>query len=377
MPKQSLFSACKHIIRLGTSGIEEVGGVDIGIEYYTQADIDANVEAIDRGTASGCTFGDNDESKVVLVAEDTLTIPVGYNLIPVYPKKSLVIMCNTLVNNGTISMTGKGPNVLPHDWYLLSKYDKYGADDNIIVSAYAYNSVTSTNAVCNGAAGTNRNCGSGSSGYLTTSRGTFYFKTGSGYAFGGGAGTGGVNDGAGSWNPSATLYVDETYPMRGSRGYGYRNNNDHNNFGYGGVGNPAGDNYDSWGKIVTPAQRTGVGGRLVIFCSEFINNGIISVNGISPNNNTASGWSPSSSGGASGAGAIDLFYYTLTTEGTLNAIGGSSVGGSGKGGDGSITLLNWDIEKVIREEEKVFTKENMVYLLTELTKRLKQDHIGE
>ena len=109
---QSLFRAVKKIIKSGSSGTESVGNYDISFELYDQDDINNNVAAIARGEATGCTFGDSNQSKVVLVAGDTLTIPAGYTLKPANPKKSLVICCNTLINNGTISMTAKGPNVL-------------------------------------------------------------------------------------------------------------------------------------------------------------------------------------------------------------------------------------------------------------------------
>ena len=387
MPRQSLFTACKNIIRTGTSGTESVDGYDIDFEYYTQADIDANVEAIAQGIATKCTFGDSDQSKVVLVAGDTLTIPAGFNLIPQYPKKSLVILCNKFINNGTISMTAKGPNIAPHPYLLLRESDNYGGAD-IIIPAYANNRATSTNAPCNGVDGTDRNCGSGGSGccYRYNTYGTYTFKTGSGSAFAGGAGTGGIASSVGSWYPEATSEVDTTYPMRGARGYAYGVNSEANNVGYGGVGNPYGASYHSNGSAVSYTQNTGVGGRVIIFCSTFTNNGSIYSNGVTAINSSVSTSSvkdAKSSGGSSGAGAIDVFYNVLAVQGIITANGGAavsavgSISASGKGGNGSITLLGWDITKVYREEEKVFTRENMVYLLNEFTKRLQENHIGE
>ena len=373
MPQQSLFKASKQIFRFGASGIEAVGEVNIGFELYTQSDIDANVEAIASGMASGCTFGDSDQSKVVLVAGAEINVPSGFKLTPANPKKSLVILCNKLINNGEISMTGKGPNVDPHDYLLLSKFDYYGSENAILVPAYANNAVARAKRTggngANGNNGTNRNCGSGGQG-STQSGGADYAlgASGSGSAFAGGAGSGGVS------KSGSSVDVNTTYPMRGGNSGG-----GHYSAG-GGVGNPVGANGGSGtGGSHNISNNSGVGGRLIIFCSEFINNGTVSANGVATKQtadmskypNTDQSW-----GGASGAGAIDLFYYTLTTEGTLNANGGANFTRNttpGKGGNGSITLLNWDIEKVVKPQKKYMSRDNMIYFLQGLVNRINGD----
>ena len=382
MPQQSLYSACKKIYRVGSSGEEIVGNNTIDFELYTQADIDANVEAIAQGSATKCTFGDSDESKVVLVAGDTITVPSGFNLTPANPKKSLVILCNTFVNNGTVSMTGKGPNVLPHDYLLLSKFDNYGEDSNIVVLAYANNglprkSFAAWTTVCNGNNGndgTNRNCGSGGQGssYPNGSNLVLYLGTsGSGSAFAGGGGGAGLD----SYSASNVRDCDTTYPMRGGSSAG-------GTFGAdGGVGNPVGgrSTYTNvYKRTNITAQNVGVGGRLVIFCSTFTNNGTLSADGIATKRTCTSGGDNRvlNYGGASGGGAIDVFYNFLDTEGTLTAIGGGNfTNGStpGKGGNGCVTLLEWDIEKVIKYQKKYMSKANMIYFLQELVHRINGD----
>ena len=373
----SLYKACKKIYRSRVSGSEDVGGHTIGFELYDQSDIDANVEAITRGEATKCTFGDLDESKVVLVADSTLTIPSGFTLTPANPKKSLVILCNNLVNNGTISMTGKGPNILPHDWYILGKADKYGVDSNIIIPDYANNGVSFNFGQAfqdgvNGANGINRQCGSGGGGsFITPNSSTYYYsydgKTGSGSAFAGGAGSG-----SGSYGG----YVDTTYPMRGSNGNGIATQD-----GYqGGVGNPPGSNMDVRFVTYNSPQATGVGGRLIIYCVDFENNGTISANGVNSNFDVSIGDArhAANSGGASGGGCVDLFYNTLTTQGIITADGGAGIYGrgnkgnykSGDGGDGCVTLLEWDIEKVVKPQAKYMSKDNMIYFLQGLVNRI-------
>ena len=370
---QSLFKACKQVIRDGISGTKDVGGHDVFIEYYTQEDIDENVRKIKYGEASKCTFGDTDESKVVLVASPVLTIPSGFTLTPVSPKKSLVIICNTLINDGTISMTAKAPNVLPHDWYLVGKVDGY--DENVVIPAYANNGVipsyVSENGTrgisgskCPGSNGISRQCGSGGCGSFGRSIATgathsgYLYPSGSGYSFGGGAGspalygdTSAINQPKQPKNP--------TYPMRGESYDNY----------LGGVGNPSGS---------ASQQNFGCGGRIIIFCSEFNNNGSIKTNGISSITNS------NATAGGSGGGAVDLFYETAVI-GSIVANGGSGVRGnfsgltSGSGGNGSITYSDgdqaplWIMPDIFKPREKYMSKGNMIYFLGELVKRINND----
>ena len=366
----SLFQACKAAVRNKEGGTFNIGGYDINIEMYSQQDIQDDIQYGD------VAFGDNDESKIVLVTGDTITIPAGYTLTPDKPKKSLVIFCNELVNNGTISMYQKAPNTLPHDYYIIQG-SVIGSNRNVIIPAYANNQVPRSQAQTGtiGNNGTNRQCGSGGCGgsdYASSNPGTVG-ASGSGYAFGGGAGSGGsFLYYEGNQSPD----VDEIYPMHGGAGGGY------NTWGtnVGGVGNPAGLNN---GTISTNLNNFGCGGRIIIFCSNFENNGTITVNGTSTKMAVDVSGTSNSYGGASGGGAVDLFYHTLVAEGTITANGGGTFSyaarygnaSPGKGGDGSITLTQWNLDKVIKEERKMFTKDNWIYLFNNYSQRLREDVI--
>lgn len=383
MAKQSLFSACKRVFRDGISGTYTVGNNDIFLELYSQQDIDQNNE-----------IGNSSEENIVVVAGDTITIPEDYTLIPVKPKKSLVVICNTFVNNGTVSMYQKAPNVLPHDLFIIERQE-FGGNKDVIIPAYAgnekINNITkkSTYDVLehNGSNGINRNCGSGGLGSSFWQSGNnnnlpgYGSKSGSGYAFGGGAGSG---SGVLPWDGStstliSTTSVDSTYPMHGGDAYkpvGYY-------YCSGGVGNPKGNNssVSTYGQFVD--NNFGCGGRIIIFCNSFTNNGIINVNGTSANVvKYDTGGVNNAYGGASGAGAVDLFYTTILSQGTITAEGGQ--GGLiatnttqnnwyvGAGGDGSITLTPWAKSSVLKPIAKYMSKENMVYFLTNYIERLKQ-----
>ena len=363
----SLFQACKAAVRNKQGGTFNIGGYDIDVEYYTQQDINDDIQYGD------ISFGDTDESKIVLVAGETITVPSGYILTPDKPKKSLVIFCNNLVNNGTISMYQKAPNTLPHDFYIIQG-SVINSNRNVIVPAYANNQVTknfsSNKNGADGVNGTNRNCGSGGTCSLNSTY-NVSSTAGSGYAFGGGAGSGAYKVG----NSGTANSVDSTYPMRGSDA-----NGSYQWFG-GGVGNPVGKNF-TWTSGTDIPQNFGCGGRVIIFCANFTNNGTITVNGTSTHRTSSEGdpyyGGGCGHGGASGAGAVDLFYHVLSEQGTITANGGDTFNfysTPGKGGNGSITLTQWSLDKVIKEERKMFTQSNWTYLFDQYTTRLREDVI--
>lgn len=386
----SLFSACKTVVRNQASDTLNIGGYDIGLELYHQSDIDTDVQYGD------VVWGDDDESKIVVVADDTITIPEGYTLTSDHPKKSLVLFCNNLINNGTISMYQKAPNVLPHDFFILES-SIAGTARNIVIPAYADNALVysiqdpgasqsvENKATKNGQNGTNRQCGGGGLGCSTYWNSfvnpAYNSVSGSGYAFGGGAGSGG-SIGNKNNEYSELVSVDSTYPMRGGDGHG-TNYDQMLTISHllGGVGNPVGARGDL--HSVELNNNFGCGGRIIIFCNSFENNGIINVNGtdtlqekISSQNHII--------GGASGAGAVDVFYTNLVEQGTITATGGKEKAMAdylrnyaGSGGDGSITLLQWTQSKIVKEAVKYFSQSNVDYLLTQMAERIKESRMGE
>lgn len=374
---QSLFKACKNTIRNARSGVQNVGGYDIEIEFYTQDNIDKDIVDIEKGVISECSFGDTDESKIVLVAGNKITIPKGYVLTPKSPKKSLVIMCNEFVNNGTLSMTGKGSNAKPHDYFIMGKTD--GINENIVIPAYANNRVerhlSSQNITpardsfrngTNGNNGVNRQCGSGGTGSSYNTYNGYTGASGSGSAFAGGAGSGGTQDGSSS-------DVDTIYPMKGSNGT-------YNIWStcYGGIGHPNGGYGGASPAVVQPS---GVGGRIIIFCNNFTNNGNINANGVGYRIYTLSGTTHVSTwGGSSGGGAIDLFCNTslenidlskLSAEGGDNPVYRQCNGGHG--GDGCVTPLQWNLGKLVKPQKKKFSQPNWQYLFGQYVTRFNEE----
>lgn len=377
MAKQSLFAACKRLFRDGISGTYTIGNTDIFLELYTQEDIDNGVE-----------IGNSSEENIVVIAGETITIPSGYTLTPVKPKKSLVIICNTFVNNGTISMYKKAPNVLPHDLFIIPRQE-FGGSRDVLVSAYANNGRLNdyleaqgyTDSDFDGINGTNHQCGSGglgqawyiTAGVVSSDKHVGYgTKTGSGYAFGGGAGSGGIV------SPNKGAYfdnsVDSTYPMHGSNGMKQSSYY----FASGGVGYPSGTSTSAGSYSQYVENGTGCGGRIIIFTTSFTNNGTINANG---SNAIGLNGKSNAIGGASGGGAIDLFYTTLLKQGTITANGGQ--GGNytnyngnkkyvGAGGNGSVTYTTWGKSSVLKPIAKYMSRANMIYFLTNYIERLKQ-----
>ena len=148
-------------------------------------------------------------------------------------------------------MYQKAPNVLPHDYFIISAKE-LNSNSDIIIPAYANNQVsgnvtTSSNrSGSNGNNGTDRQCGSGGQGSYEVNgikyTGLAFPASGSGYAFGGGAGSAGGMVNVYQISPD----VDPVYPMRGGVPI---QTESYNNYAYreGGVGNPITDNACPWG----------------------------------------------------------------------------------------------------------------------------------
>lgn len=343
----SLYDICNQIFE--TKAKDYIIGNDIiKIESYYDA------EKIIINDASS-PYGSQIEDNIVLLKSPI--IEVNSILTVLKPKKSLVLFCDILINNNTISMTGKGPYTKPHDFHIIYEKDEIFSFD-VIIPAYANNQVgpltkSVTAKGLNGNNGTNRQCGSGGTGSINSNNGggaKYVGASGMGYAFGGGAGSGGETGTA----SNSIHNVDTTYPMIGGHGYSYTYY-----YANGGVGNPCGNETNKnsfWnytGHSYTVPQNIGVGGRIIIFCNSFKNNGTIEANGISCSSMSVWG---GASGGASGGGAIDIFTRKIEKQGILQCNGGSGISitiddhgeqrRSGNGGNGCFTIsfLNFDID---------------------------------
>lgn len=338
MAVNSLYSYCASIDTSGNYS-KKIDNITYDIEaIITDIVDDSDITTIFNNIS-------NDESKFLLLKANSINI--SKTLTPPYPKKSFIIFCPTIEGTGTISMTGKGPNVLP-ECILLFDETEMPETGRVLILDYANNQKNITNndttndarTLRKGNDGTGYNCGSGGIGAIITNSGTIqgFMQSGSGYSYGGGAGTG--NN---VCNNSNNI-VDTIYPMHGSDcilSYYYS--------GDGGVGNPSGK-YGKGNRYGSdlPAQATGVGGRLIIFtnnCS--ISN--LHAKGIKANDGIrgpAGDAFPAA--GSSGGGSINIFYEN-TMSSICNVQGGeyskSSIDPSsqrlmgGPGGNGTVVSI--------------------------------------
>lgn len=287
----------------------------------------------------------SDQSKFLVLFADKIRLDNNVVLTPKYPKKSLIIISKD-ISGGTISMTAKGPNVLPQDIQLTNKIliPAY-ANNRKVVSGMTGRRYQTPSYVTNrkGNDGTGYNCGSGGIGGTANNNWNYDRMnntgySGSGYSYGGGAGSGGF-----SGEGTLTSEVNQTYPMRGANGlisYYY--------VGCGGVGNPTGSHaYGSYSDGAPSSTPQGVGGRLIIFCKTIKNINLESRG--SWYNDTTNGHR--GHGGSSGGGSINIFYSVnnqdITTNVTsrksnhprdLNECAGQEVKTGGAGGNGTVTL---------------------------------------
>ena len=322
---RSLYSFCTNINKSGTYS-ETISGIKYDIECVTVPEVtDSNVDTIFNSVSSN-------EGYFLLLK--TNHINISETLTPPYPKKSLIIFCPTIEGTGTISMTGKGPNVLPED-ILLFEEKEVKEINKVLIPAYANNAknilikafINDSNSryVINrkGIDGTGYNCGSGGIGGCAVNNANrqcanWRVISGSGYSYGGGAGAGGYH---GETTAASQSTVDATYPMRGSSGV-----NCGLYYSCGGAGNPQGAPNPV---EFTPGSNkiSGVGGRVIVFtkkCS--ISNIEAKGKPCIPYPLTASAYTSYSNGhigvgGSSGGGSINVFYTVLDTS-AKNASGG-------------------------------------------------------
>lgn len=290
--------------------------------------------------------------------------------------KGLCILCETLTvkNNATLNMTGKGPRVLTNDdpyfpfvdfkiptqitlsssWvayaqalkiisqYGLSPWDQ-GTWQALVSSLFGVNLAVSQAGVptllavsgCGAALASNSGStnSSGNPGNAGSSGGTgsggqggYYqsspARSGAGTPYGGGAGTGGMNNTA----TTVTQLNQVLYPVIYSSpgGDAYTNNSAACS---GGAGIPGGAGSSGGGN-----GSTGVGGKLVIIARTSVtvqSGGKIEANGM------PGGTGATYNGGGSGGGHVSIITPPggLSNSGTIQAAGGT---GSGAGGAGSV-----------------------------------------
>lgn len=334
-----LYNTCAYIKQSGLYSYE-IDDITYKIEACVVNEInDDNIDNI---------FNDviEDEDYFLLLKCDSILISSGKKIIPPYPKKSLIIYAGNISGSGEISMTGKGPKVLPEDILVFEPNSEHKSG-GLLIPAYANNSKTITishssqGSGGNGINGTDYNCGSGGNGAHTCGSGSIQttFVSGSGYSYGGGAGSGGRTNLSGA---SSDSKVDSTYPMIGCNGVvsGYYS-------AMQGVGNPNGTPSkgayaDYNGYIYSDTQSSigyGVGGRIIIFTNSISNVNLTS-QGIDSQNGTGY---HAATGGASGGGSINIFYTNNATNITYNVDGGKAGKGlsnnnyAGNGGKGTYT----------------------------------------
>lgn len=237
----------------------------------------------DQEWDSDMIFGDeNDVAKstseyaknmVVVKVNGNLTIGEGATITSYAssyggPKGMLLYVTGDLINNGNISMTGRGAYAEGQNVFLWSNGDwnmQYIPKTGGTGGAAVYSpGTTAARYGISGQKGTNRATGGGASGaavnYSWSGQGTAGTSYSGGTGGGGAwnrltAGSGGVNGGIGG-NASGKKYEFWTWSCGG------------------GAGNPGGSGINGGG-----SGGTGTGGLLIIYSSNITNNGTISSNG--------------------------------------------------------------------------------------------------
>lgn len=318
----------------------------------------------DQTWTSNMTFGDGGDigsssydatNTVVVKVNGNLTINSGVT-VTAYgsnyggPCGLIIYATGNIINNGTITMSGKGARAAGQNVHLWKNEDgtyEYiparGTAGGPNVSQYS-STISKTPYTANGingGNGTSRGTGGGGSGGVSLARANYksitatsgYGSTGTSYS--GGSGGGGID-----MNYSGSQYANNAGENGGSGGNAYSRRGNSGwtaRYAAGGAGNPSGSGSRNNSTYSSYDGDDGTGGLLVIYGKSITNYGTLSSTG-------SSGGYGRASGGSSGGGSINIFYhdnYSSTT--TPNVNGGTSdtcsdtAGYGGAGGRGSVT----------------------------------------
>lgn len=333
-----------------------------------------------------------DEEMLIVIANHDLVISIDVNFTPRVRKKAFIIYCNgRLINQGVISMTGRGAIGAGQNIVLFKNPDSTyevipanggdGGDGVESVSGTGSGDNSWRVAGKKGQNGQSRMTGGGGSGSVRTETASraISVKGGRGTSYSGGSASGGA---------TSALYNHVSGPITGgapgeycgSGGAGITSPNT-NLTASGGAGNPGGVG-STLGQIKDDEISTassGTGGTLIIYARQFFNQGSIESNGSDANQNENN-----SAGGGSGGGSINIFYASLNdNRGPITAKGGR--GGladrgfrGGNGGDGTVTLQQIDFDLRIPDvvnEIKYISKQSLKDILKQYTKNLKTSGI--
>ncbi len=329
--KDTLYDAVSsfYLANSGTYTIHLANDEEILAEVYV---IDGNTTYTSTPTLCDAVA---DTKMCIYKYKGDLTINSGVVITPQVRKKGfLIYAANTLINNGTISMTARGASAVGQNVLLYKNSD----------NTYEYipaggssggTAVALSNADCisiagkAGVDGSGRSTGGGGSGGV--------FNNVSGYS-GSGAGGSGTSysggAGGGATTSRGVTYYGNPGSSTGGAGGAGKSNSYSNTSGYaagGGAGNPGGAGAGS-SCCTHNSGGIGTGGLLMIYTGTFENNGTISSNG------SAGGYGTGASGGSSGGGSINIFAGSITTYGYVVADGGTTQTYGAPGGQGTINI---------------------------------------
>lgn len=309
------------------------------IHLANDEEILAEVHVVDGNTTytANPTLCDNvaDTKMCIYKYKGDLTINSGVTINPQVRKKGfLIYVANTLINDGTISMTARGASAVGQN-VLLYKNSDNSYEYVSAVGGSGGGAVGISNAPSlsiagkSGTDGSYRSTGGGGSGGV--------FNNVSGYS---GSGTGGTGtsysggSGGGATTSRGVTYYGNPGSNTGGTGGAGKSNYYSNTGGYsagGGAGNGGGaPAYPSC--CVAYAGTGGTGGLLIIYAGTFENNGTISSNG------SSGGYGTGASGGSSGGGSINIFASTISSYGIIVANGGATQTYGSLGGQGTINV---------------------------------------
>ena len=293
-------------------------------------------------TKDVATASEDAQNMVILKVNGNLTINSNVTLTACKsangyggPKGLFIYVSGTISNNGMIDMTARGARAQGQDVYLWQNANntyeyipEVGANGAISKGTvkYSYAGESGENGLSRQTGGGGSGAARGKKSYLGDSNSRGGAGT-AGTSFSGGTGGG---SGYSSVHASSSIASDAVeFGKDGGNGAGT---------GASGAGNPGGIGGSAKGE-------NGTGGLLIIYTSNYTNNGVTLSKG-------SLGGIYSNGAGSSGGGSINIFYNNIFSSlGIVNADGGSIQSNGGAGGNGTVTIGNIKSGTFIKDEE--------------------------
>lgn len=313
-----------------------------------------------------------DTTMLIVKCHKNCNIDKNVIVMPQVRKKGFVLYCGgDFVNYGTVSMTARGANAQGQELLIYGNNSKYEIIPAIgALGGAKVGGSSSTQNGTDGDTGIKRATGGGGAGGYYSNKALYSGAGGAGTSYSGGTGGGGC-----SCYDSGSNASDGSNDG-GAGGVATCRRTSANNWNStGGIGNPSGKNARRTssagvGNTSEYPKNSGTGGLLILYCKNFVNEGIIESNGVNSELSNYNATTHCVPGGASGGGSINIFATIMSKRGTITADGGIGASGKAKGGNGGNGCITVELTIKLKDNQ-IVSSTNLVNILSKTYRTIK------